>query len=252
MNAMTIRKMHLDDVPVVAEMVRDSFDSQFWPFMIYAQHGIAAFLSVPLQYPGSSPEQHSLVLSREEGVQGFADFRVLNDRAGFLSYICVKPTARGHGVATNLIMHFLSHHPHLTELRLDVFRGNAPALAMYKKLGFESRGSAAWVTRALPAPHGSVAITSLAISLAAYSVYGFCEFDVLLNRERVKVGLLGPNVLRCSTIESFGNDKLLASLHQMFPHADSAFAVVSEAAVADLQVAHQVVNLSDRMTLDIR
>jgi ribosomal protein S18 acetylase RimI-like enzyme len=247
-----IRELRVDDLPLVVEMVRDSFDSRRLPFMVYSQLGIVKFLSVPLQYPESSPDRYPVVLTDEEGVQGYADFRILDERVGFLSYICVKPQARGRGVATRLIDSFLSRFPELNELQLDVFNDNAPARRMYEKLGFKRKWSSSWITRSLPEPHGSCEIPALATSLAAFALYGFCELEVLVDQGNVKVGLLGEALFKSPSVEAFDNDALWAALREVFPPAKCAFAVVRETDLSAVKVAYVVVNVTDRMTLERR
>jgi ribosomal protein S18 acetylase RimI-like enzyme len=245
-----IRELRVHDLPEVVEMVRDSFDSRRLPFMVYSQPGIVEFLAVSLQYPEASPGRFPLVLTDEEGVQGYADFRIVGENVGFLSYICANQKARGRGIARRLIDSFLSRFPELNELQLDVFSDNAPALRMYEKLGFERKSSSSWITRSLPEPQGHFEIPALATSLAAFALYGFCELEVLVGHEGIRVGRLGASILKSPSVEAFQNDALWAALREMFPPAECAFAVVPETQRSKLKVAHSVVNVTDRMTLE--
>lgn len=245
----SIRNLTLDDVPTVVQMVRDSFDSRLRPFMIYGQHGMVNFLSVPLEFPECKSDRQQLVMEIEGAIVGFADFRLLGDGAGFLSYICVASHARGQGVATRLIDFFLASHPDVTELSLDVFRENSSARALYSKLGFESKYTSAWVTRSVPDPSGSVAIPALPASIAAFRAHGFCELGVKLGQDSFNVGLIGAQTVRCPSTSSFENDALLSGLRGVFPHVDRAFAIVLESDLPSLRVRHELVTLADRMQL---
>lgn len=250
-----VREFRLEDVNHVTGMVRGSFDRRFWPFMAYAQQGIAEFLSVALRFPTSAPRNRSYVSVGPGGVEGFADFRVTSDEEAFLSYICVMPQARGRGVATSLIEQFLANHPKLEHLRLDVFRENAPAIAMYSKLGFEREHSSIWVTRPMPPARGAAEIVELSKSLAALHLYGFCELEVSSAPAPapapVRLGILGNKVVNCRTPEVFQNDTLLAALRNTFEDAETAFAVIAESEVLQISVVHSVINETDRMSLDI-
>ena len=246
-----VREFRLEDVDDVTDLVRLSFDRRLWPFMVYAQQGIAEFLSVALRFPTSAPRNRSYVSVGPGGVEGFADFRVLNDEDAFLSYICVTPEARGRGVATRLIKHFLAHHPKLNYLRLDVFRENVPAITMYSKLGFEREHSSIWVSRPMPPARGTVEIVELSKALAALHLYGFCELEVSPAPASVRLGILGNKVVNCRTSEVFQNDTLLAALRNTFEGVETAFAVIRECEVLQISAVHSVINETDRMSLDI-
>jgi len=246
-----VREFRLEDVDHVTDLVRGSFDRRLWPFMAYAQQGIAEFLSVALRFPTSAPRNRSYVSVGPGGVEGFADFRVTSDEESFLSYICVTPQARGCGVATRLIEQFLANHPKLEHLRLDVFRENAPAIAMYSKLGFKREHSSVWVSRPMPRPLGAVEIFELSKSLAVLHLYGFCELEVSSAPVPVRLGILGNTVVNCRTPEVFQNDTLLAALRSTFEDAETAFAVIKESEVLQISVVHSVINETDRMSLDV-
>lgn len=255
MTAAKIRHFELSDVAEVVGMIRNSFDPDFWPFMVYTQHGIGEFLSVPLKYPGSAPERYAVVATgtpNRVGLRGYADFRLLQEGVGFLSYICVPPESRGEGIATRLVETFIANHPNVKELHLDVFRENLPARSLYNKMGFKVEDSTAWVTRDLPAVRDPLEIRSLATSIASEQVYGFCELEVVLNQSEIRVGILGRSVLRCFSEESFANDGLLGGMRRMFSELECAFAVVPEASLVDLTTKHKVINRSDRMVLNLR
>ena len=65
------------------------------------------------------------------------------------------------------------------------------------------------------------------------------------------MGLIGLHTVRCMTVESFENDELLAGLHSVFQDADRAFTVIPETAVSGIKSAHEIVNLSARMTVRV-
>lgn len=247
----SIRRVKLDDVPRIVQMVRDSFSQHLRPYMIYEQHGIADFLSVPMLFPNSESDRVLLTVTSFEKLLGFADFRLLGEDRAFLSYICVAGEARGRGLATRLISSFLEDHPHITELGLDVFPDNSAAQALYGKLGFETQSTSAWVTRKLPDPQGTAFIASLPVSVSAFQAYGFCELDVRLGAERIMIGRIGQHVLRCPSIASFENEDLLSSLRNVFHDVDQAFVIVPMEKLIQIKTSHDVVTLSDRMLLQV-
>jgi ribosomal protein S18 acetylase RimI-like enzyme len=248
----TIRELQLRDTPVVVALLRESFEPDLWPLMTYTQHGAAEYLSVPLRFPDFTPAARSLVMLNDDGtgsVFGFADFRVLGADAAHLSYICVAPEARGRGVATALIREFLTTHPSVTRLSLDVFNDNVPARSLYAKLGFDMSDSSVWITRPLPRASGSVTVDNLPFALAAYSSYGFCELQVNGGFGIRRYGLLGRATVRAFTAESFDDDEVFAGLHALFADTTTAFCIVPDAELGLIQSEHSLVKRNDRMIL---
>lgn len=247
-----IRPLSNDDLPVVSEMVKDSFSSSLWPYMTYTQHGLARYLQVALDFPRSVNARHLVVACDDHSGDpiGFADFAVGHDHIGFLSYICVDPSARGRGLATAMFQNFLETNPGLKAVKLDTFRENSTARALYGRWGFTVEGTTAWVTRDLPPAADPAKIDALAVSLAAHELYGFCELAVVSD-ERRRVGMIGESVLRCFARETFEDDAVLGAVRGTFEHLTTAFAVLPEAAERELAVAHDVLLLSDRMSLSL-
>lgn len=251
MTGYKIRTMRREEIPTVVEMVRASFGSQLRPYMIFGQVGISSYLSIPFEYPNVAHTQESLVAVMDSDVVAYAEFRFIDSSTAFLSYICVAPHAQGRGIASQLIERFLAMKPSITELNLDVFPSNTRARKLYEKLGFRRVATSAWVRRPLPAPTSAVSIPSLPAAMAAYDRYGFCEFDVVVGRDLTRVGLLGSNTVRCTTARTFEDDVLLGGLREVFSQLTGAFAVLPHAQSSSLKSAHEVLTLSDRMTLAV-
>lgn len=246
-----VRILRREDIPAVVKLLHESFDYRLRPFMTYTQQGIGDFLSIPLEYPGLASDRTRLVVEHHEEIVGFADYRMLGHGAGHLSYICVKASARGRGVATTLISEFLRLYPQVEVLSLDVFRDNDPAKALYRKLGFKTVRVSGWVTRSMPVAHGSVSIESMEASMAAYRRHGFCELDVRFEQQRINVGLIGPHV-RCFSVDAFENDSLLSGLRQVFRFTEQAMTVVPETGLADIKNPYRLTTLSDRLSLETK
>ena len=245
--------VRIEDTAAIVDLVRDSFDEERAPFLAYARPGMAAHLAIAVRYPGATPDR-VLVAARDADdgrLLGFADFRVLEDGVGFLSYVAVSPDARGKGIATALIHDFLDTRPQITTLKLDVFRDNEPARRLYARMGFVLEATGAWATRPIPRGHGDLRVSGLPNSLAVYDAYGFCELDVELAGGPTTVGILGPSVLNARSLPNFLNDKLLAGLAEMFPDLTTAFVAVPESALPDITVRHRLEGLSDRLSLAV-
>lgn len=76
----------------------------------------------------------------EGGVLGYAGLQVVLDE-GYIDNIAVDPNARRHGVADELLDVFCRFGAaNLAFLTLEVRASNEPALALYRKHGFEEAG----------------------------------------------------------------------------------------------------------------
>jgi ribosomal protein S18 acetylase RimI-like enzyme len=252
-NGVTTRTLRVQEVAAAIDLVLNSFPKSLWPYMTYAQHGMQRHMSIPLQHPGSMPHRHLMALTSPgenvKSLEGFADFRVVDEGAAFLSYIAIRPESRGRGYATDLLKAFLSAHPDIDTLSLDVFRDNKAAQSLYEKLGFIRVSSSAWVTRHIPATGRPIAIRSLANSLAVHDAYGFCELELESDSGIVQVGLLGQTVLRCTSIDIFENDELLARVKRMFPNLTTVLGAIPEDSVSRIDAEFQVASRSDRLVL---
>lgn len=249
-----VRDMIHADAPSVSSLILHSFDSALRPFMTYTQHGLGAFLSVHAKYPGADPARRLLVASDEadpRGVLGYAEFRIVKENVGFLSYICVADSARGRGIAGALVRSFVDERPQLSELELDVFQDNYPALSFYRKLGFHPVSSVAWITRSMPHPAGTARIQSLPAALASLRTYGFCELEVLSETATIKVGLIGQKVVRCFSATTFDNDELLCGLRGHFPGAETVLAILPVDAAGEVLSSYEIIQRSDRMKLSL-
>lgn len=86
--------------------------------------------------------QASFIVAESEdgGVLGYAGLQVVLDE-GYIDNIAVEPNARRHGVADELLDVFCRFgEANLAFLTLEVRASNAPAIALYRKHGFEEAG----------------------------------------------------------------------------------------------------------------
>ena len=86
--------------------------------------------------------QASFIVAESEdgGVLGYAGLQVVLDE-GYIDNIAVDPNARRHGVADELLDVFCRFgEANLAFLTLEVRESNAPAIALYRKHGFEEAG----------------------------------------------------------------------------------------------------------------
>ena len=86
--------------------------------------------------------QASFIVAESEdgGLLGYAGLHVVLDE-GYIDNIAVEPNARRHGVADELLDVFCRFGAaNLAFLTLEVRASNAPAIALYEKLGFREVG----------------------------------------------------------------------------------------------------------------
>lgn len=249
--SLVIRGARLDDLPEVSTLLRESFAESFWPYMVYAQHGISAYLAAALRHPQAVPHHHYLVAADTElpdgRILGFAEFRTQSDKVGFLSYICVVPGLRKRGIALQILRYFFEHHSEITTLELDVFRENDAAVALYRKLGLEQVTSSKWLVLDAPDAVGSVEIPAVAVSAAAHQAYGFSELNVLHEGTVTRIGRIGARVLRCFNRADFERTSLHAAVVGVFPALTEVLSILPADELELLDVPYRVVLTSDRM-----
>lgn len=87
------------------------------------------------------PQASFIVAESEDGgVLGYAGLQVVLDE-GYIDNIAVEPNARRHGVGDELLGVFCRFGAaNLAFLTLEVRKSNLPAIALYRKHGFEEAG----------------------------------------------------------------------------------------------------------------
>lgn len=241
-----IRDATMGDLDRIAALVRGSFNPALHPYMVYAQAGIGRFLAAFIAHPGAVTDRTLLVATDHAGeAVAFAEFRHGGGDA-LLSYICVSAEARGQGVATAMIAHFLRvSGPQ--RIDLDVFADNAAAISLYRGLGFQETSGTGWFARQLPPPSAKatpLTIDNLPVALAAFESHGFCELQLRWRGNDVKLGRIGETVFRCFDAAVFDDDDLLSRLRSIFPSAQEALFIAAESPDS----ASWLVNRTLRMT----
>lgn len=246
---MTIRHASAEDMEAVAALVRASFDAVVGRYMVYTQQGVGAFLRVFLDHPHLSPDRTFLVADNGDGaVEGFAEFRTSGESSSFLSYLCIATYARGKGLGQALVEAFFEIRPHISEMRLDVFHDNAPALALYQKLGFQSEDVGVWFSKNLPLASNLVpTITDLTTSEACFRAYGFSELTLRHEGRDARLGRIGPCVLRCFSATDFADEYLHAAARAAFPTLTEALYIASGRDVEAQPPSASIVNRSIRL-----
>ena len=124
----TVVPMTYDHVPQVAEIERMCF-SDPWSERMLREHldnQCAAALTA---------------LGEDGTVLGYAGILVVLDE-GYVTNVAVRPAYRRQGIAADLLGIFdrFAQGSHLSFLTLEVRSSNAPAIALYEKMGYQQAG----------------------------------------------------------------------------------------------------------------
>lgn len=217
-----IRPARPSDIPQIAALLQETLNPVLACYLTYSQHGIGAFLATYVEQADLVSDRMLLVAAQGSRVNGFAEFRLSGADNAHLSYICVHPDARGKGLASTLVRHPATLGAR--QIDLFVFADNAPALALYAKLGFAQDSEMGWFVRALPPADGSgtLIVRNLPVATASFDRFGFCEMQAGFGGRDIRVGRIGDSVLRCFSQKDFADDALLARLAAAFPSAREA------------------------------
>ena len=124
---MIIRKMNIRDVPAIAELEKICFSDP------WSENSIAGELNNPLSY---------WLVAEEDGViAGYIGSQSVLDSADMMN-IAVAPQYRRKHVGQMLVESLIEYlqTKKVIALLLEVRVSNAPAIALYEKIGFEQVG----------------------------------------------------------------------------------------------------------------
>lgn len=124
---MEIVRMSISDVPAVAELERKCFSDP------WSERSVAAELENPLSL--------WLVALLGRTVVGYVGSQSVMEQADMMN-IAVNPDYRRRGIAESLIERLVAelNDKQVSSLTLEVRASNAPAIALYRKLGFSQVG----------------------------------------------------------------------------------------------------------------
>lgn len=124
---MIIRKMNAGDVTAIAQIEKDCFSDP------WSENSIASELANPLSY--------WLVADDHGVVAGYVGSQTVLDSSDMMN-IAVSADYRRQGIGEMLVNGLVDHlqQENVRALLLEVRVSNAPAIALYKKLGFQQVG----------------------------------------------------------------------------------------------------------------
>lgn len=223
-------------------------------YMIVAQPGIGRYWEVVLDHPASFPGRCLLVAEGESGeLLGFADLVLVEPEVAHLSYLCVAEAARGRGVASVLLREYLARNPGVRTMQLDVFADNAPARALYDRIGFEVDSATTWwiadIAQQDKANDENVRVEGLHAACAWLETYGFCELSVATPNGTVRLGRPSARVLRCFDVGTLQRPAVLSAVIREFPEIDRVLVLapghdVPRSAVGELRAVDRALRMS--------
>ena len=124
---MIIRKMNLGDVSAIAELEKICFSDP------WSENSIASEVENPLSY--------WLVADVDGVVAGYVGSQTVLDATDMMN-LAVSPDYRRQGVGQALVNALVEHlrQNKVIALLLEVRVSNAPAIALYERMGFEQIG----------------------------------------------------------------------------------------------------------------
>ncbi|KAB1909862.1 GNAT family N-acetyltransferase [Micromonospora sp. AMSO1212t] len=249
-----VRPAAVADAAWLASVSQASFVRHLHDYLTSAQPGVGRFWEVVLEHPASFPGRCFLVAETDEGERlGFADLTLVDPGLAHLSYICVVRAARGRGVARALLRAYLDRHPGVRGMRLDVFADNAPARALYDRLGFTIESTSTWwVTDVAPdrsAASAGVRFDGLHAARAWFETYGFGELTAVVGDSDVRFGRPSTRVLRCFDVATLRQPAVVAAVLREFPEIDRVLVMASgdappPCALGDLRAVNHSLRMS--------
>ena len=126
-----VRSVRADDFAVIEPLHDAEFPSTYLPARQMIDQSLAG-------------NRISLVSERDGAVLGYASGWVQPDGAGYLDFFAIVPEARGSGVGTGLLVticrRIMAGAPQ-ANVNLTVQDHRAPAIALYRRLGFQLDGT---------------------------------------------------------------------------------------------------------------
>ncbi|MEW2589374.1 GNAT family N-acetyltransferase [Micromonospora aurantiaca] len=254
-----VRPAVVADAAWLASVSQASFVRHLHDYLTSAQPGVGRFWEVVLAHPASFPGRCFLVAETDGGERlGFADLTLVDPGLAHLSYICVVRAARGRGVARALLRAYLVRHPGVRGMQLDVFADNAPARALYDRLGFTTESTSTWwVTDVAPdrsAPFAGVRLDGLHAARAWFDTYGFGELTAVVGDSDVRFGRPSARVLRCFDVATLRQSAVVAAVLREFPEIDRVLVIAPgdippPSAIGALRAANRSLRMS---TTEIR
>lgn len=238
-----------DQLGYFGDVLQSSVEPEHRRYLIDNQHGYLDYLRLVIHFPESFPHHRLRVFADPHGrPAAFADFRVHPPGHGFLSSLVVFPQFRGRGLAKRMFRAFAEEFPAVTELGLDVFADNSPAIGLYTSIGFHKAASYHWLVREVrPGPH-PVALTDLPQGLGMHAAHGFASFTAEHKGSHTRVGLIGDHVINCFEEATFTDDALLSAIARTFADRMTAFHSTTNRDLSGLPGV-ALANTSERMVL---
>ena len=238
-----------DHLGYFGDVLQSSVEPEHRRYLIDNQHGYLDYLRLVIHFPESFPHHRLRVFADPHGrPAAFADFRVHPPGHGFLSSLVVFPQFRGRGLAKRMFRAFAQEFPAVTELGLDVFADNSPAIGLYTSIGFRGVASHHWLVREVRPGPRPVAITDLPQGLGMHAAYGFASFTADHGESHSRVGLIGDHVINCFEEATFTDVDLLSAIARTFTDKMTSFHSTPNHDLSRLPGVSRV-NTSERMVL---
>lgn len=188
----------------------------------------------------------------ETDLLGFIEYAVTG--AGmFINNLCVSSAARGQGVGTRLLewVHQEAARRACTNVRLDCFSWNRPALAYYLAQGYEATGETFWSTGSNPyrteAGNCGYLVRDYPFAQVSQQAFGFSTFHLSREGQTTAVGRIDDHSYRLIAGDKPPAPDLLRALAALEP-GRSLFLIHTTPAVEGLSALKPI---SSSLTMEL-
>lgn len=142
---MNIRKAKIEDYDEIVELYKELYDAEkIFDENLTNIYNVSEKQKEEIQKRIKSRKEIFLVAEEDNKIIGLIDGYIIDnsnhiEKVGYLDHLCVNKNYRKLGIGENLIEEFSNKmkSKNVTYLKLNAFEKNLPAIALYKKLGFE-------------------------------------------------------------------------------------------------------------------
>lgn len=213
-----VRRARPQEASTVLEIIRAAFPMEIIERTVYGCHGVIAYIEATTS--GNNMISPTFLVSGT-GTLAVAVAEVAAEAGGlFLSYIATRADARSRGLGSNLLLAAAKLHPvaDIATMALDVFHENTRARDWYGEVGFEAIGERGWWELELTAAaHIATSISGWAQAEICHRIFGFSEFLLHAADHSYRVGRLGSNWFRITSLNAVEDPQVMATLAVLDP-----------------------------------
>ena len=213
-----VRRARTEEAATVVDIIRDAFPQRVIERTVYGCAGITAYVGAAIGARALATPTF-LVAGIAAAVLAAAEVPITDDGV-FLSYIGTRAAARSQGLGSSLLLAAaeLCPVPGDSTMSLDVFHENRIARAWYGAVGFEVVGERGWWELDLSrASEPAASVSGWPQAEICHRAFGFSELTLHADGQSFRVGRLGSDWFRLTSLAALENPKVIAALFALDP-----------------------------------